>query len=293
MALYTGDHVKRVSDHTILSIRTTVLISLLLHALLLLSFRFPATIVPRTLPVMVDLGLDVPPEGGGAAPGQGGDPPGSGAAAAVPGPGPAPRPAVRRRAPLQAPRGAALRDSSPVGVTLSLKEQHRVEGEAERPGAVSGAMPGPGNAAGVGGLPGGGSGGIGTGSGGGSGTGTGTGTGTGSGFGVGSGSGGGSGDSAARQRSHYLAEHFAYIREIIHRQVTYPGRALREGWSGKVRVSFVIQEDGSVSDIRILGSSGYEVLDQSALEAIRRAAPFPRPPVRAELRMPITYYLER
>ncbi len=100
-------------------------------------------------------------------------------------------------------------------------------------------------------------------------------------------------NSAERRRSAYLAEHFAYIREIIHKRLTYPRRAQREGWSGRVRVSFVIQEDGSVSDIRVVGSSGYDILDQGAVEAIRKSAPFPRPPVRAELRMPIVYQLEQ
>jgi protein TonB len=150
-----------------------------------------------------------------------------------------------------------------------------------------------GNGAGASGPVGGGSGGSGSGGGAGSGTGAGSGSGSGGGVGTGSGSSGGSGNSAERQRSRYLAEHFAYIREIILKQVTYPGRARREGWSGKVRLSFVIQEDGSVTDIRVLVSSGYEILDQSAVEAVRRAAPLPRPPVRAELRMPVVYRLER
>ncbi len=47
--------------------------------------------------------------------------------------------------------------------------------------------------------------------------------------------------------------------------------------------------DPSVIDLGI-GQPQFSLLP---LEAIRRAAPFPRPPVRAELRMPITYYLER
>lgn len=138
---------------------------------------------------------------------------------------------------------------------------------------------------------------------GGGGSGAGTGSGSGGGSGSDSGSGGNSGsgsgvagrggNSAERRRSAYLAEHFAYIREIIHRRLIYPRRAQREGWSGRVRVSFVIQEDGSVSDIRVVGSSGYDILDQGAVEAIRKSAPFPRPPVRAELRMPIVYQLEQ
>ncbi|MBD3348721.1 MAG: TonB family protein [Candidatus Eisenbacteria bacterium] len=40
-------------------------------------------------------------------------------------------------------------------------------------------------------------------------------------------------------------------------------------------VSFVIQNDGSVSGVRIVRSSGRSTVDQSAISAVRSAAPFP------------------
>jgi len=94
----------------------------------------------------------------------------------------------------------------------------------------------------------------------------------------------------ARQR--YLKEQFAYIRDAILAKLGYPGVARRMGWTGTVKVSFCIHENGSVTDIKIIDSSGYGLLDNNAADAIKRTAPFPRPPVRAEMIMPITYRLD-
>ncbi|MFO0752872.1 MAG: energy transducer TonB [Thermodesulfovibrionales bacterium] len=38
-------------------------------------------------------------------------------------------------------------------------------------------------------------------------------------------------------------------------------------------------------------SSGREILDQGAVEAVRKASPFPRPPVAAEVVLPVVYRL--
>ena len=59
----------------------------------------------------------------------------------------------------------------------------------------------------------------------------------------------------------------------------------------RVLISFVICRDGSVKDIRIVKSSGFKALDKKAVEVIQKTAPFPRPPVSAELIIPITYKL--
>jgi TonB family protein len=62
------------------------------------------------------------------------------------------------------------------------------------------------------------------------------------------------------------------------------------GWSGQVEISFTITPDGSIRDLRILTSSGYSLLDDEALTAIRQTAPFTPPPqVAAALTMPITF----
>ncbi|MDI9571071.1 MAG: TonB family protein [Pseudomonadota bacterium] len=93
-------------------------------------------------------------------------------------------------------------------------------------------------------------------------------------------------------RARYLSAHFAYIRDRILRNVTYPEAAKRMGWQGKVVLSFVIAADGSARAFRIIQGSGFKMLDRSAIETVQETAPFPRPPVEAELVIPIVYRLE-
>jgi protein TonB len=62
-------------------------------------------------------------------------------------------------------------------------------------------------------------------------------------------------------------------------------------WSGKVTLSFVIGEDGSVSGIRVVESSGYSLLDRSAVDAVKNVASFPKPSASAEIVMPIQFKL--
>lgn len=91
----------------------------------------------------------------------------------------------------------------------------------------------------------------------------------------------------AQQR--YLKEHFSYIRDMITRRLAYPPMARKMHWSGKVVVAFVIAEDGTVHNLRVVNSSGFPVLDRSAAETVRNVAPFPKPPVRAEITLPINF----
>lgn len=88
---------------------------------------------------------------------------------------------------------------------------------------------------------------------------------------------------------HYLKEHFAYIRDLITKQLAYPSMARKMRWSGKVVVAFVIAEDGTVHNIRVLETSGFTILDKCATDTVRNAAPFPKPPVRAEIVVPINF----
>ncbi|MBN1545311.1 MAG: energy transducer TonB [Syntrophaceae bacterium] len=97
------------------------------------------------------------------------------------------------------------------------------------------------------------------------------------------------GEGALQER--YLREHFLYIKERILRRIVYPNLARRMGWHGRVLTSFVIHADGSVSDIKVLNSSGFKVLDQNAVSTIEDASPFPRPPIAAKIIIPITYRL--
>jgi protein TonB len=90
-------------------------------------------------------------------------------------------------------------------------------------------------------------------------------------------------------RSEYLASHFAYIRKRIQRALRYPRKAQQAGKTGQAKVRFLICADGQVKDLEIVESSGHAILDKNALKTIKRAAPFPPPPVPALIVMPVRY----
>jgi periplasmic protein TonB len=48
----------------------------------------------------------------------------------------------------------------------------------------------------------------------------------------------------------------------------YPSLALKRQWQGEVRLRVLIDEQGQVIEAQVENSSGYKVLDQSALEAV-------------------------
>lgn len=91
--------------------------------------------------------------------------------------------------------------------------------------------------------------------------------------------------------NRYLKEHFAYIRNLIIRNISYPDIARRNGWEGMLMVSFIISENGYARDIRIEKSSGFDVLDKNAVRTIKNVSPFPKPPVEALIKIPIVYKL--
>lgn len=105
-------------------------------------------------------------------------------------------------------------------------------------------------------------------------------------------SGGTNFSTAESKRQLYLKEQFEYIRQKIMRKLTYPGIARKMGWTGQATVMFTIVEDGRVDSLKIVHSSGFELLDADAVVTVKKASPFPRPPVRAEIVMPITYQLK-
>jgi TonB family protein len=102
----------------------------------------------------------------------------------------------------------------------------------------------------------------------------------------------GPGSGTERAETRYVKAHFAAIRNAILGRLSYPPFARRMGWTGTVKVSFVVVEDGSVSSVKVLATSGHEVLDNNVIEAITRGSPYPKPPAMAEIIMPIRYRLD-
>ncbi len=56
----------------------------------------------------------------------------------------------------------------------------------------------------------------------------------------------------------------------INPPLVYPERALRHGWEGTVSLKVWVSDQGMVERVEIERSSGYRLLDRSALEAIQR-----------------------
>ena len=104
-------------------------------------------------------------------------------------------------------------------------------------------------------------------------------------------SGNGASAFAEDAKAGYLREHFTYIRDRIMNNISYPQTARKMGWSGKVTISFVICENGDAEDIKIIQSSGFGILDRSAVETVKKVLPFPEPPLRAEIVIPVVYRL--
>ena len=67
------------------------------------------------------------------------------------------------------------------------------------------------------------------------------------------------------------------IRSRIEHQKYYPRMAKRLSHEGVVNLKLVIAANGSIAELKLLTSSGYSSLDNAALEAVKKAAPFPDP----------------
>lgn len=67
--------------------------------------------------------------------------------------------------------------------------------------------------------------------------------------------------------------------------MNYPEASRKQGIYGRLRLLVILRPDGSVKDIQVLQSSGYQVLDDAAKKIVRLASPFaPFPPkMRAEV----------
>jgi protein TonB len=91
----------------------------------------------------------------------------------------------------------------------------------------------------------------------------------------------------------YIKEKLSIISSIVQKNISYPPLARKMGWEGKVIICIHLRSDGSLEDVKIERSSGYDLLDRNALETVKKVAHlFPRPPVDVIVRLPVSYKLE-
>jgi len=71
----------------------------------------------------------------------------------------------------------------------------------------------------------------------------------------------------------YLS-YFSKLKDRIQMVWRYPEAAKVTGLQGRLVLKFVLNRDGSLRELRVVKSSGIDILDDAAIKAIRRAAPF-------------------
>ena len=86
-----------------------------------------------------------------------------------------------------------------------------------------------------------------------------------------------------------------HFRQRVQESLIYPLAARRQGLRGTVELHVWIEATGRVRDVQVAGSSSHAVLDDAAVETIRRLGPMPFPdslPRRPLLiRLPLVYEL--
>ena len=71
-----------------------------------------------------------------------------------------------------------------------------------------------------------------------------------------------------------LISFFKRFRDRIYNVWSYPPRSRERGEEGTCLLRITVLRDGSLADVQLLESSGYNRLDEEALSAVRKASPF-------------------
>ena len=91
------------------------------------------------------------------------------------------------------------------------------------------------------------------------------------------------------------ASYLDMVRLKIESRKRYPETAKARSIEGRVTIRFVLSTDGSVRDVAVTKGSSNKSLNMAALDAVQRAAPFPRPPsnlFKGELPLELTILFE-
>lgn len=68
--------------------------------------------------------------------------------------------------------------------------------------------------------------------------------------------------------------YFTGMRKAIELVWIYPREAVQRGLQGEVLLEIVIEKDGKVSHMRVVNSSGFQLLDDNMVKTIKLASPF-------------------
>ncbi len=80
------------------------------------------------------------------------------------------------------------------------------------------------------------------------------------------------------------------IAARVRRSLRYPTPARAQRQNGIVKLGFHLTLEGQPIQIHLIDSSSFDILDQEALAALQRAAPYPY--IEGEVRIPVSFELE-
>jgi len=81
----------------------------------------------------------------------------------------------------------------------------------------------------------------------------------------------------------------------LYERLTYPQEARDQGLEGRVLLRFIVEKDGTISDLQVARSAG-DILDEAAFDAMSGVEFSPGlqrgEPVRVQMVMPIVFRLQ-
>ena len=80
------------------------------------------------------------------------------------------------------------------------------------------------------------------------------------------------------------------IRAALQKNLVYPPVARLNKMQGTATLRFSISPDGSPTSIKVVSSSGFDVLDQAAVKTVQKSAPLPVVPVK--VKVPVVFELD-
>ena len=89
----------------------------------------------------------------------------------------------------------------------------------------------------------------------------------------------------------------AHLRANLARHFDYPWLARLRGWEGSVLLGFIVRAGGNLNDVHVVHSSGFAVLDRSAVDSLQKIERIPEAVTwlqgrDIEMQLPIIYHLK-
>lgn len=80
---------------------------------------------------------------------------------------------------------------------------------------------------------------------------------------------------SSKKSADPLINYINEVQKIIAGSIYYPVSAKDAGWEGRVSLKLHIQSSGDLAEADITRSSGYQILDDTAISVVKRLSPYP------------------